>query len=302
MSCDRSSFPYPFDRGWSLPAAVQLATLLEASAPKLGNVHPTASFSDMRFTHFLGSAVAVGSVYSAGTSGTSGTPSTLGSLGELVLRSVQATRQAVGCNTNLGSLLLFAPLARGWSLSADEYGALPNRVACVLHALTAADGRDVYAAIRAAQPGGLGQRQQDDVAGSPPSDLRSAMAQVAAVDAVARQYINDFADVFSRLVPWLSEELVRTGEPLQAICRVQMRWLAHEPDGLIVRKSGMAVAAEVQRRAAAIVARGLAADGNWLDSTAVSELENFLRSDQRQRNPGTTADLLAASCMALLLE
>lgn len=296
MTCDRRSFPYPFDRSWSLPAAVQLATLLEASAPKLGNVHPTASFSDMRFTHFLGSAVAVGSVYSAGS------PGTLRGLGELVLRSVQATRQAVGCNTNLGSLLLFAPLARGWSLSAEEYGVLPNRVARVLQALTVEDGRDVYAAIRAAQPGGLGQRQQHDVAGSPPSDLRAAMAQVAAVDAVARQYVNNFADVFSRLVPWLSEELVQTGEPLQAICRVQLRWLAHEPDGLIVRKSGMAVAAEVQRRAASIVARGLAADGNWLDSTAVSELENFLRSDERQRNPGTTADLLAASCMALLLE
>ena len=312
--------PYPFDRRWTIGQAVELACLLEASAAKVGNVHPGASFSDMHFSHFLASAVAIGPIFAQDNQR---------SVGNLVLESVRATRSCVGRNTNLGTLLLFAPLAKAHAARL-EHARDPStarlstvqlsttRLACndlkahltrVLEQLTPEDCQDVYSAICTAAPGGLGSRAEDDVTGKAPDDLRTAMATVADVDAVARQYVNNFDDIFTRMVPWLQQELISTGQPLEAVCRVQLRWLAYEADGLIVRKAGMQVATQVQQRAQRIVqtfdspnvARRSAAELPLSQQPQLQDLDQFLRADGHRRNPGTTADLIAAALLVLLL-
>lgn len=294
--------PFPFDRQWTLEAAVEGACLLEASAAKIGNVHPTASFSDMHFSHFLASAVASGPVFAQAASQ---------SVGSLVLSGVRATRTQVGRNTNLGTLLLFAPLAKAYALRTTDAANQPSTRMCtddwranvhrVLGQLAPEDSAQVYQAICEAQPNGLGTSDEHDVAGTPPDDLRVAMAVVADIDAVARQYVNGFEDIFVRLVPWLNEELQRAEESLDAICRIQLRWLAYEPDGLIVRKAGGQVAQQVQQHAQAILDAGLQTDSPVSQQASVRELDLFLRADGHRRNPGTTADLIAAALLVALL-
>lgn len=271
---------FPFDRPWSLEQAVPLACLLEASAPKVGNVHPSAHFDDMGFTHFLASSLAIREVFAQ-----TGTLE----VGELALQAVLATRTSVGCNTNLGTLLLFAPLAKAHLHHAS--GDLRSRLAAVLNELGPRDAHAIYAAIRAAKPGGLGKPAQGDVADDAPADIIPAMQLVADVDAVARQYTQGFADIFERLLPWLQNALLRTEDPLDAICQVQLRWLAYEPDGLIVRKAGRPIAEEVQQRATTALTR----------PEQRTDLDQFLRADGNRRNPGTTADLLAATLLVALL-
>lgn len=294
--------PFPFDRKWTLGAAAELACLLEASAAKIGNVHPTASFSDMHFSHFLASAVASGPVFARAASE---------SVGGLVLAGVRATRAQVGRNTNLGTLLLFAPLAKAYALRVADDSQLRDtalsandwRVAVegVLGQLTPQDSAQVYRAICEAQPNGLGTSDQHDVAGAPPDDLRVAMALVADIDAVARQYVSGFDDVFMRLVPWLYQELQHSGDTLEAICRLQLRWLAYEPDGLIVRKAGKQVADQVQQRAQDILQVCLQTDSPVSQLASVRELDLFLRAEGHRRNPGTTADLIAAALLVALV-
>lgn len=294
--------PFPFDRQWTLGAAAEMACLLEASAAKIGNVHPSASFSDMHFSHFLASGVASGPVFAQSASQ---------SVGGLVLAGVRATRAQVGRNTNLGTLLLFAPLAKAYAVRTTDVSHPPNTrlstadwrtdVHRVLERLTPEDSAEVYQAICAAQPNGLGTSDEHDVTGPPPDDLRVAMAVVADIDAVARQYVNSFKDVFARLVPWLCQELQHSGEALEAICRLQLRWLAHEPDGLIVRKAGRQVAQQVQRRAQDILHVCLQSDSPVSQQPSVQELDLFLRADGHRRNPGTTADLIAAALLVALL-
>src|SRR5690348_18366848 len=86
-------------------SAAQLACLLEASAPKPGNVAPHARthFRDTRYEHFLASAAAIG-------------PAMLlarrHSLGSTILAACTATARWTRANTNLGIILLLAPLAR----------------------------------------------------------------------------------------------------------------------------------------------------------------------------------------------
>ncbi len=293
---DRPAVPFPLDQAWPVSTAAQLACILEAAAPKAGNVHPQASFVDMDFEHFCASAVAVAEVLRNVYENQS-VATEKQSVGQLILRTVQATARAVQRNTNLGTLLLFGPLV----YSAGK-GPLHQAVTRTLDQLTVQDSRDVYQAIRLAAPGGMGRAHRHDVQDSPPEDLRIAMRQVADVDAVARQYVTGFGDVFDRLVPWLDDELRDANSLLDAICRVQIRWLAWEPDGLIVRKNGLELAARVQQMAQRVLERGDGQDGSIIERPEYRQLDGFLRADGHRRNPGTTADLVAATLLVRLLE
>src|ERR1700730_14926778 len=84
-------------------AAAQLACLLEVSAPKPGNVSPGRRFVDLGYEHFLASAAAIGApLASAGTR----------PVGATVRAAIEATMRWTASNTNLGIVLLLAPLAR----------------------------------------------------------------------------------------------------------------------------------------------------------------------------------------------
>ncbi|MDX1925278.1 MAG: triphosphoribosyl-dephospho-CoA synthase [Pirellulaceae bacterium] len=280
-------FQYPFDRRWSIPDAAQLACVLEATAPKVGNVHPGAAFADMRYADFLRSAAAIGPVFAKYEEL---------SVGELVLESVRATRASVGINTNLGTLLLFAPLAKAWSAQISLAG-LHSATNDVLGGLTQKDSEAVYEAIRVAKPGGLGEADEHDVHADAPEDLVSAMRLAAATDAVAAQYANGFDCLFQRLVPWLDRALCRDQDVLTAAAYVQLQWLAEERDGLIHRKCGLQIASQVQSLARKVI-EAEAADSQLAQTR---ELDDYLRADGHRRNPGTTADLIAATLFVKLL-
>ena len=291
-SSDQSVQVFPFDRRWSLADAVELACVLEATAPKVGNVHPGAAFADMRYSDFLASAGAIAPVFKK---------SAELSVGELVLQSVVATRKHVGLNTNLGTVLLLAPIAKAAALQETRKSPseplIRGAVQQVLDDLTALDSQLVYEAIRVAKPGGIGNQAENDVQGAAPASLIEAMQQAASFDAVARQYANGFADIFVRLVPWLNESLAAGSDVFAATCSLQVRMLAEEPDGLIARKCGHTLAEEIQSLAQRVVQATEAANRNAL----LRDLDTFLRGDGHRRNPGTTADMIAATLFVRLL-
>ena len=93
-ACDASTL--------SIGQCATLACLLEVSAPKPGNVHRGADFEDMTFVDFAISAVAIApAMENAVRHG----------VGQAVWEAIQATRALVRTNTNLGTVLLLAPLA-----------------------------------------------------------------------------------------------------------------------------------------------------------------------------------------------
>ncbi|HWB07960.1 MAG TPA: triphosphoribosyl-dephospho-CoA synthase [Pirellulales bacterium] len=275
------------DQNLSLGRLAGLACLWEVCASKPGNVHRGADFDDLTFVDFAASAVAIGPSFDAAAQGAR--------LGQIVLGAVQATRAAVNTNTNLGAILLMAPLA----MAAGE-ATLREGVAPVLGSLDSADARLVYEAIRLAHPGGLGKVEEADVAGEPPADLLYAMRLAAERDLVARQYVNGFREVFDVIVAEIQEGQDR-GQPLgQTIVRAQLRLMSEFPDSLIARKCGPAVAERSAVLAAAALAAGQPGDEAY--HRAVADFDFWLRSDGHRRNPGTTADLVAAGLFAALLE
>jgi len=262
--------------------AVRLACELEAHAPKLGNVHPTARFDDCEYHDFIAAACEIAPVL--------GSDDQSLSLGDRVLSAVERTRTVTAANVNLGIILLIAPLAM-----ADDLQMLGT----ILMSVTPQDGRKVFEAIRLASPGGM---KRDDVAEEhdvqstywQPIDLIAAMKQAADRDRIALQYAASFADFFKNVVPIVREEVSRPGPVSTAIVNAQLRLMAHDIDSLIARKCGIEVAAEAGRRAADCLASDTAQSRETFDA--------WLRADGNRRNPGTTADLIAAALFWLLRE
>jgi triphosphoribosyl-dephospho-CoA synthase len=211
-----------------------------------------------------------------------------------VLAAVQATSAVVRTNSNLGMILLLAPLAavpRGRSLR--------DGMACVLRNLKADDARDVYAAIRLAEPGGMGEVKEMDVAGPPPDNLLAAMRAAANRDMIARQYVENFAQVFDFVAPAIVAGRQRWSL-VESIVYAHVRTLAEFPDSLIARKCGEAVARESAARASAVLNAGQPGDESYY--RAMADFDFWLRTDGHRRNPGTTADLIAAALFVALRE
>lgn len=262
----------------------QIACILEVAARKPGNVHPGQGFEDTTFLDFLLSASAI--------AGPMARARELG-IGAAVLAAVEATRRVVATNTNLGMILLLAPLA-----TVPESEVLRNGVETVLAATTREDASLVYRAIRLARPGGLGSAGDQDVADEPSVTLVEAMTLAADRDLVARQYALGYGDIFDVAVPSLRTSF-EEGRPLEpAIVCCYLRLLAHQPDSLIARKRGSDEAREASRLAKRVL------DAGWPDSaegrSRYDSFDQWLRAEGHTRNPGATADLVSAALFAAL--
>jgi triphosphoribosyl-dephospho-CoA synthase len=268
----------------SIGQCATLACFLEATAPKPGNVHRGADFEDLNYPDLVTAAIVIGPVMEAAQRRP---------LGETILEAVKTTQETVGTNANLGTILLLAPLA---AVPRDER--LVPGIAKLLRQLNATDARQVYKAIRLAKPGGLGTVSEADVAGHPPFDLLVAMRAAADRDLVARQYANSFHEVLGEAAPAILSGLDSGWGIHGAIVHAQLTLMSRFPDSLIERKCGADIAKRAADHAAEVLRSGTPTDETFWQ--AADDLDFWLRSDGHRRNPGTTADLLAAGLFVLL--
>lgn len=274
----------------TLADQIELACLLEATAPKLGNVHPGAAFHDATYDDFVTAARLVAAPLSqAGKIG----------VGQAIYEAVRQTREAVGTNVNLGIVLLLAPLA-----AVPEGVPIHTGIRQVLASTTLADAEHVYAAIRLAKPGGLGDAKTQDVQSAPTITLTEAMTLAADRDMIAEQYATGFEYVLQDCLRWLlrglklarNDSVTDPESLLSAVCYLQRAVLTSRIDTLIVRKCGQAAGEEVLERF-----RSCLPDlDQHITATAalpsdLAELDRWLRLDNHRRNPGATADLIAAA-------
>jgi triphosphoribosyl-dephospho-CoA synthase len=214
-------------------------------------------------------------------------------VGERILAAVEATRAAVGCNTNLGMLLLFAPLIR-----ARESGtgtSLRQAVARVLRELDAADAEAVYAAIRLANPGGLGTAPRHDVHSPVSAGLLEAMAAAAERDRVARQYSSDFEDIFDTGLKSIKKYKKFWKNLEWATVGCYLTFMALFPDSHVGRKHGPGVAEATRKDGARLLHRMNKNNDPEAIKGVLLDFDRELKNSNI--NPGTSADLTAASLL-----
>jgi triphosphoribosyl-dephospho-CoA synthase len=259
-------------------------------APKPGNVSRGRDLPGLTYRDFLLSATLIGPVFRRRAA--------RGGVGRLILEAIGATRRVVPGNTNLGLVLLLAPLAA--AAARPGRGALRRRLRAVLRRLDRRDARDAYRAIRLAAPGGLGRVRAQDLSRPPTRGLLACMRLAARRDAIAREYAGGFRTTFERTLPLLLRLRERHVPASAAIVQTYLGQLAAENDSLIVRRHGAAAARRVRREAGTVWRAGgiLTARGRRL----AARLDRRLRTARPPLNPGTTADLTAAAIFVWLLE
>jgi triphosphoribosyl-dephospho-CoA synthase len=262
---------------------VQLACLLEVSAAKPGNITPAHDFSDTTYADMVRSALALGSAFAYRRARSR-------RVGELIADGVRATAQVTDANTNLGIVILFAPLVRAAACRrADE--TFRSATERTLVELDVADAAAAFAAIVQAGPGGLGDVTEHDVRAPARVSLREAMAAAADRDSIASEYATGYRILFDTALPLLAGALSDGARTLEAIVSLHVGLLACHPDTLIQRKAG-ARAAQAVTAAAREVRDGL---------RSLEEFDASLRGADHRLNPGTTADLVAGTLLAASL-
>ena len=261
---------------------------LDVAVRKPGNVSLASPGHGMQAAMFSASAqAAAGPLFEAGAR-----------VGERIEAAVAATWAVAGCNTNLGILLLCAPIAKAVEMRphARAPAALQAAIEAVLADLDVADGAAAYRAIARANPGGLGSAPSQDVQRPPSIDLRAAMALAAPRDSIARQYRDGFVDLFTLGLPALGGGFLRGSEAAQmaAVQRLYLRLLSRFADSHIVRKHGTAVAQIVMTAAQTWADRAEQAPTPQADAEFAAWDEALKLS---RINPGTTADLTVATLL-----
>jgi triphosphoribosyl-dephospho-CoA synthase len=294
-------------------AAFLRACRLDVAVRKPGNVSLASAGHRMQAVMFLDSAeAAAAELFAPGAT-----------VGQRIEGAIAATWDAVGCNTNLGIVLLCAPIAaaledvvvcaarapsprpspasgRGSRAEpsffsggrAGEHGTrlakLREATRFIVDRLDIADAGAAFRAIAMANPGGLGSVDDQDVHAAPTLDLQAAMRLAADRDRIAAQYGNGFEDVFVRglgALPIGFDPRVDEDIAAPTVQALYMALLSAFEDSHIVRKHGFAVAHSVMRAAQA--------HGVSLAANALAAWDESLKSEGI--NPGTTADLTVAT-------
>ncbi len=257
----------------------------EIEAPKPGNVHIFADGHGMTVDDFLKSAEAAAPALCD-----SGLP-----IGVRISAAVEATFAAVAKNTNLGIILLCAPLAA----AAEKGGDLREALKAALAGLTREDASYAFRAILRAQPAGLGTATRHDVRDPANVTLLEAMREAAGRDRIAYQYTSDFSDIFETGLECLAAAAAKGWRVPWPAASAYLAFLARFPDSHIARKNGLDAALQVQNDAVAARERFM----NMASPDA--GLHDLLTFDKHLKelrlNPGTSADLTVAAVFAARL-
>ncbi len=268
--------------------AVRWASVLEVTAPKAGNVYPGRPFKDLTFFDFVVAADIAAKHFNSESK----------RISKRIYRAVEETHGLTKTNVNLGILLLLGPL-----VAADELMIRLGRsqrnakdwlsaINVVLESLDGQDGQNIFRAIQTAGAGGLGEVESMDVAAIYGEvDILEAMRLSMDRDRIAKQYATEFVDLFEEVLPLVWHSINQAGDLLEGIAMAHLQLLRDQTDSLIARKNGIEAAYAVRHRAAEVDAE---------DPNSIQKFDDYLRDPSHRLNPGTTADLIAASLYILL--
>lgn len=269
----------------ALETAVIASFVGEIEAFKPGNVSIYAEGHNMTVKDFLRSAEVSTPLLCNPEAG----------LGQRVLESVQATQDSVGCNTNLGMLLLFAPIIMAAESGFKNEKELRQNIESTLNGLTQDDAVQVYDAIRIANPGGLGNVESEDVNEAPQCSLVEAMQLASERDLVALQYTNNYKDVFDTGFSTIKSFEKSWNSVKWASVSSYLMFMSSIADSHIQRKYGVCIAEKIKIRSGAIAESFLNASDPETKKELIQKFDEELKAENY--NPGTSADLTAASLL-----
>ncbi len=301
-----------YEKAEHIRNCLQLAILLEVSEDKPGNVTLTSSFERTTCQHFLASAIAAGSTFQeAAQRGISVAENKLDisnvGLGQLIKTCASDVNSwQRGGNTILGTIMLFVPIAVAGGMSPIDksycfnFPVLRKNIDLTVKSTTALDSVHLYEAVDVANPSGLNKAPDLDVS-DPRSKERLIKENVtlfdvfkiaSAYDDICSEWVNNYPVTFDLAYPYLIEQL--KSKPFNtAVVHTFLKILSERNDTLIARKVGEEKARFVSSNAKTVLELGGLETEKGRKS--LQQFDKKLRLSQNKLNPGTTADLTAAT-------
>jgi len=268
----------------NLAAQVYDCFICDINALKPGNVGRHGAGHGMECADFIRSAQVVTPILCNHRLG----------LGKRILAGVEATLAAVHCNTNLGMLLLIAPVVRVFEqlVSPEDF---KDVIKPTLVSLGPQEAQDIFAAIRLANPGGLGKVDKYDVNSPLEIDIFSAMDAAKDRDLIALQYANGYREVVNLGIKCLQNYHNRWNSVEWAVVACYLMYMASFPDSHIRRKHGMEIAEQVRKKTVSVRGRFTDCDNPGDAKDVLMLFDRELK--ESEINPGTCADLTIASLL-----
>jgi triphosphoribosyl-dephospho-CoA synthase len=302
----------PSDKAKYISKCLELAILLEVSTHKPGNVNFVVGFEGTRVEHFLASAVAAELTFEeAAKRGIEVANKKLElknvEVGKLIKDAVaDIDAWQTGGNTLIGTIMLFIPLAVAAGMTPTEdnfqfdFTQLKQNIKQVVESTTAKDSVHVYDSISIAKPSGLNGAPDYDVKDTSSKDrlikenvtLYQVFQIASKYDDICSEWINNYPITFDMAYPYLMNQL-KTKNLNAAIANTFLKVLAEHPDTFISRKVGLQNAQNVSADAQKIIQLGGVDTPKGKESTL--QLDKKLRDYGNNYNPGTTADITAAT-------
>ena len=301
-----------FEKAKYVSQCLELAIMLEVSTSKPGNVSFSVGFEGTRVEHFLSSAVAAAPFFEeAAKRGIQALEKKICleeiGVGNLIKTCTSAVKDwQKGGNTLLGTTMLLIPIAAAAGMTTTkskldfDLNTLRRNLNDIVHSTTPQDAIDVYEAIDIAQPSGLNQAPDLDVKNKESKDrllkenvtLYRVFQIASSYDDICSEWTNNFPIIFEQAYPYLATQLKNTNFNTSVV-HTFLEILSQHPDTFIARKAGIEKAKEISTKAKEILALGglKTPEGKH----HIATLDQELREKGNSLNPGTTADLTAAT-------
>lgn len=285
--------------------AVQLASLLEVSAPKPGNVNRYHDMEDLSFEQFLGASISIGptckkSYEKRGEN-----------IGKLIKEAVSETNKwQTGRNPNFGIITLAIPICSTLgkiekdfeNVSINEIG---EKVTKNISNTNNDDAINYYRALRKANPKGIDEvdkydfKKDSGIHEIKEDDLNLLDIFKISKDreTVMKDLTNGLEIIGNEAYPKLKRTHKKTKDLSGSITETFLKILSQHPDSLIQRKASKKRAIEVSKRSKRILENG----GFFNNKAGLKEFDKYLRNNSNL-NPGTTADIIFASLLFLIIK
>lgn len=300
----------PLNKSQFISQCLQLGLLLEVSAKKPGNVTSLSGFESTRYEHFLSSTVACFPSFElAAFRGNLILEGKLSieklGIGKIIKDCIfDISAWQKGGNTLLGAVLLCVPIAAAAGMTNFEETIdlvqLRLNLKKIVESTTSIDAVHLYETINKVNPGGLNDAPDLDL-NSPESKKRLIQEDISlyevfqiasSYDSICFEWVNNYPITMDVAYPFLLHQF-QSQDLNKAIVHTFLKVLSLYPDTLISRKLGKKISKEISSEANQILVLG------GLDTKAGQiELVRFdkkLRTNGNKLNPGTTADLVAAT-------
>ena len=215
-------------------------------------------------------------------------------IGEKILESVKASIDVVGCNTNLGIILLCSPIVEAIYLD-NEHKLQQNNLKKVIDRIDLKQTKTIYKAINLANAGGMGLKDKFDLNTKKSSDfiLSEAMNFASSYDYIANEYTNYFNNIINTISLNWRNYFKLMGNAECATTATFLKLISSNPDSLIARKYGLDTAIEVSGKFRALSDEYCELKNPNIINNKLLLLDSELKI--QGLNPGTTADVVVAS-------